>query len=632
MKHFFLRFLCLVILSFTVNADEKEILRLKKGEYQYYYLTGDYTTAMNRLAQLKHDGSVQATNPETEEVNLQQAIMLLSLGLHEQAQDLFAEVATTDNNHSSILWFNLAKRWYQLGEYQSAIDSIEQINVSVQQAAQFGVKRIEEAQFIKAASYIELGRHKHAQELIASMNLRSIWTGYARHNFLLAMFEGNTSGRSLSLLIEDALYYLPATDEGRNLKDRINLIAALHFFESGKNRSVEKHLKRISLDGPYTPVALLQLGWNYVEQGKYERALQPWRELQTRFNGFEVDVMESMLGVPHVLELIQAHTQALKTFESSEEKFFAMKQAVINAKNSLEANSWLDDWILQQPDNKWGLPTDLDKTLPLTETTGFLQGLVTTEEFVNKLLQYREFSLLSDTLEEHTQNLKLWLALVEIRERESKVKEAVVTIDDAEKTLSLAKIQLTDLQNYLAQSTNDIFALPSALEDKKIAALSKAAKAIELLNQENKASRDLAPYKKRWSRVRGVFLWQMHEEKPRKQWQLKQELLVLDKIIKRTEVQLLETRLAKQWAPKAWQGLKQRIVKLLTQTSEIKALVEDSKNESKQQLMFIAKSYLTDLSIRINDYLAQTRLSIARLYDDALQASVKSEDSLEKGL
>lgn len=632
MKHFFLRFLCLVILSVTVNADEKEILRLKKGEYQYYYLTGDYTTAMNRLTQLKNDGSLLADNPATKDANLEQAIMLLALGLHEQAQALFTEVAATDNNNASILWFNLAKRWFELGEYQSAIDSIEQIKISPQQADQFGVKRIEEAQFIKAASYIELGMHKQAQELIASMNLNSIWTGYARHNYLLAMFGGNTSGRSLSLLIEDAIFYLPSTDEGKNLKDRVNLIAALHFFESGKNRAVEKYLQRISLDGPYTPVALLQLGWNYVEQGQYDRALQPWRELQTRFNGFESDVMESMLAVPHILELMRAHTQALKTFEAAEEQFSAMKKAVVNANNTLEASSWFEDWINQQPHNQWGLATDLDKILPLTETAGFLRDLISSEDFVNKLVEYREFSLLSDTLVEHERNLQLWLTLVEKRERESRVKEAAVALKNAEKTLSLAKIQLTDLQNYLSQSNTDLFALPSAVEEKKIASLSSAAKAIELLDQNNKASRDLEPYKKRWSRVRGVFLWQMHADKPSKQWQLNKELIVLDNVIKRTEIQLLEARLAKQWSPKAWQGMKERIALALEKISTVKMLALDGKSESKQQMVLISKAYLTDFTHRINDYLAQTRLSIARLYDDALQVSIKAEDSLEKGL
>jgi hypothetical protein len=625
MKQHILRFFCLITLCLPVLANQQEITRLNKGELQYHYLTGDYTSALQRLAQLKKDGDIADS-----ETDFMQATMLLALGLQSDAQTLFEKTQNIKNITSSNSWFELAKYWFELAEFESVIDSIDQIKITAEQSAEFGIDKIAEAQFMKATAYIALGQHRKAQELIAKMDKNSIWTGYARHNHILAMFEGNNSGRSLPLLIQEAIFYMPKTDEGSHVRDRINLIAALHYSAVGMQRAVEKHLKAINLDGPYTPPALLQLGWNYVEQERYSLALQPWRELQTRFNSFEPDVMESMLGVPHVLEQMEANTQALKTLESVEEKFSAMKQAVLSANNSHDINIWLSNWIAKQSNKTWGSRATLDVTFSMTETTSFLRGLVSAPDFINHLVDYRDQVLLSEYLTEKEQSLQLWLSLVEKRQQQSKVDEATIKLNMAATQLASAKQQLTNLEDYLSQSYIDLFSLPNSLEQKKITAVSRTAKAIERLAQENKANRDLDPYKQRWRRVRGVFLWQMHENKPQKQWQLQKELSVMDAYIQRTETQLLETRLAKQWSPIAWQGMKARIEVLLEKTSQLKALANANQETQRQWLTTSAITYLDKLTIRINDYLAQSRLSIARLYDDALQRYVAAQDNAEQ--
>lgn len=602
------------------DADESEVLRLKKGEYYYHYLTGDFPSAMNQLAQWRSNGGTIAN-----EADVMEAAMLLSLGLHEQAQAIFEKIQQDGSSASSQSWFYLAKRWFELGNPDATLYSIKQMD-----SAEVSLDVIAEAQFMKASSFIELGEHKKAQKQIANMSREGIWTGYARHNYILAMFDGNNSGQSLALLIEDATFYLPVTEEGKNLRDRIHLISALHFLQGGKNRSAEKHLKSISLDGPYTPAALLQYGWTMVEQGKYDQALQPWRELQTRFNRFDPEVMESMLGVPHVLELISAHTQSLKTFEVTELRLTAMKSAVNEINQGLAENTWLEQWIMQQEDQSWGWQADIEKTMPLNDTSAVLKELLVDGAFVNKITEYRDLVLLTDYLAEKEENLRLWVTLVEKRERESKAGEAIPVLNDASEKLASVKLELKNLQSYLKQSDSDLYALPTAIEDSKIGLLARSAKTIERLVRVNKASRNVEQYKQRWARVKGVFLWQMNEDKPVKQWQLKKELTEMSDLIKRADIQLLETRLAHQWSPSAWIGMKERVLALLAKTSAIKQIALQVKQESKASLVVESKLYLNDLAYRINDYLSQARLSIARLYDDALQRYVASGELPEK--
>jgi len=612
-----MNFLLTLLLVFTANhvysqGNEQEVLRLKKGEYYYHYLTGDFPSAMNQLKQWRNsEGSI------ADEANVMEAAMLLSLGLHQKAQNIFGEIQQGDSKASAQAWFYLARRWFELGEYSSALESINNI-----EALALKPKMLGEAQFMKAASFIELGEHKKAQVMIINMPRGSIWTGLARHNYILAMFDGNNSGQSLALLIEDATFYLPDTEEGRNLRDRIHLISALHFLQSGKNRSAEKHLKKMSLAGPYAPTALLQFGWAKVEQGEYDQSLQPWRELQTRYNRFDPEVMESMLGVPHVLELMNANTQALNIYELTEKRLLSMKILLTEMNNGLAENTWLEDWVINQNDQSWGWQANIESTLPFNDTAAVLQQLVSDKKIVNQMREYRDLLILTDYLTEKEESLRLWITLVDKRERISKARIVIPIIEKASEDLREAEIKLKQMQGYLQRSNQEVFALPNDSEELKVGLLASTAGTIEQLMEINKASRDVTVYQQRWARVKGVFLWQMNTAKVNKQWELKKQLVAMERLINEADIQLIETRLASQWSPASWQGMKAKILTILTKTSELKKLAKQAKVESKASLLAVASDFLNDFTYRINDYLSQSRLSIARLYDDALQEYV----------
>lgn len=613
---------CLIICASLscAHANEHEILRLQKGEYYYHYLTGDFPNAMNQLKLLSSHEQVI-----TDELKIMEATMMLSLGLQEQAHAIFTEVGQASHQVSAQSWFFLARRWFELGHYESVLASLSNIDIT-----KLNADSRAETQFMKAASLIEVGEYKKALVDINGMERSSIWTGLVRHNLILAMFNGNISGQSLTRLIEDATFYLPDTDEGKNLRDRINLIAALHFLKIGKHRTAEKHLKRISLAGPYTPIALLQYGWAKVEQGQYEEALQPWRELQIRFNKFSPEVIESMLGVPHVLELMYASTQALNVYEETEKKLLSMKTLLVQMHSGLADNPWLEQWVLNQDDQSWGGQQNIDKMLPFNDTAEVLHQLFTDKKQVNQITEYRDLYLMTDYLAEKEKSLKLWLTLVDKRENISKSRNLLPMLERSNLQLVTIKQELKIMQDKLNQSESEFFALPNDDQAKKINLLTKTAQDIEMLTQINKASRDVRGYQQRWNRVKGILLWQMEAEKVSKQWQLKKQLVSMGQLLKATDTQLLETRLANKWEPVAWLGMKEKILKVLAHVTRLKASAEQTLSASKATLLADSSLYLESQIDRINDYLSQSRLSIARLYDEALQRQVAlSEEGLQ---
>lgn len=621
--------LCCIVLSFLfltsfAQSDEDEILRLKKGEYYFYYLMGDYPSAINQLAQWRKD-DVQTplisrsnkANHLSEEADMMEATILLSLGLYEQAEDIYLKIKESDRTVSSSTWFYLAQRWFEIENYEAVLYSIDNID-----AAEVDLEVISESQFMRATSYLELGMYKEAQQQIESMPRTSIWAGYARHNYLLAMFYGNSSGKSLPLLVSESVFYLPESKEAIRLKDRIYLMSAIHFLQENNPQTAAKLLRKISLDGPFTSVALLHYGWALLEQGRYESALQPWRELQTRYDETNPDVMESMVGVPQILELMNANTQSLKAFESVETKLLKLKSTVTDVQSGIDSNIWLETWINEQHNKEWGYQSNVDEILTYDSQSKILKELIIDQSFINKMAEYRDFVLLTDSLNEKEHDLLQWRVLAQQRERESKILEANSLITETENKLSVAKAGLLNLQEYLDQSNDDLFSLTNSEQASRFTTLVESSKVITRLIKDNKASRDIEQYKKRWMRVKGVFIWNMNEDKPYKQWALKKELLATEKAIKKTELQLSETLFAKQRSPEAWVGMIDRIDNLLAKVIKTKQFALGAKATSKDALLIITKDYLNDLIYRVNDYLAKTRISIARLYDDALQKNI----------
>ena len=145
----------------------------------------------------------------------------------------------------------------------------------------------------------------------------------------------------------------------------------------------------------------------------------------------------------------------------------------------------------------------------------------------------------------------------------------------------------------------------------------------------NSATRNVDLYQQRWARINGVLLWQVNEMKPSVQWQLQRDVINSKRYIAQAENQLLETRLADKWSGSSWQGLTVRLNDALQKTSSVKESIEKEKIESKNRLIAKAQQFLSLQEQRITDYLARSRLSIARLYDEALQRKIARGDVSE---
>ncbi|MEC9256255.1 MAG: hypothetical protein VX771_10725, partial [Pseudomonadota bacterium] len=320
-----------------VNEDAEK--RLLRGNFYYSYLVGEYYQTLYYLREWKElIGS--DTTPETE-AEVMRAAVYLSLGLEDQAEDLFYAVFEEGGSASGDAWYFLTQRLFSAGFYGRA----EQAARNALAASPALSRRYDqELSYLLVSSISEQDRVEEALIVVKGMEDASIWTGYARYNLILAMVRQNFRSRDIEATIDEGIFYLPDNEEGTALRDRILLISGIAAMERDKHAMANRYFSDVTLESVFTPPALLHYGWNLLAQWRYEDAIQPWRILQQLYDEYHPAVVESYLAVPHTLELIDAVNQSVLAYERVEARLTDMVGELKQLNQEESLGNWLDEW------------------------------------------------------------------------------------------------------------------------------------------------------------------------------------------------------------------------------------------------------------------------------------------------
>jgi hypothetical protein len=259
--------------------------------------------------------------------------------------------------------------------------------------------------------------------------------------------------------------------------------------------------------------------------------------------------------------------------------------------------------------------------------------MLSEDTMVNNLREYRDLEILTQYLKEKEHDLKLWKNMLKRRRFEALGRDVTPQFIRAERVIVESKNTYDMLLKILNESDKNGFALATIKQQNSLQALTSSTLSLERILTLNSPTRNVDLYQQRWSRVNGLLLWQMNEMKPRMQWQLQRDLINTKHYISLTQQQLKETKLASQWSGSSWYGLESRVDSLLLRTTLLQKTSEENKLLIRNELISNTHNYLVAQQKRIKDYLAQSRLSIARLYDEALQRRLALGDvSLEEAL
>ena len=601
-----------------VSDDAEE--RLLRGNFYFSYLTGDYYRTLYYLRQWKQLIGSEGT-PETE-AEVMRAAVYLSLGLEDQAEDLFYQVFNPGAGASGDAWYFLAQRLFSAGYYARA----EQAARNALAATPVMSSRFQqELRYLLVSSISEQDRIEEAVAAMQGMRDASIWTGYARYNLILAMQRQNYRSRDIESTVDEAIYYLPEDEEGTALRDRILLISGIAAMERDKLVMANRYFSDVTLESVFTPPALLHYGWNLLAQWRYEDAIQPWRILQQLYDEYHPAVVESYLAVPHTLELVDAVNQSVLAYERVEDRLSVMVDELkqLNQRDSLGA--WLGEWRDENQQEDWGWQRQKLTDLPQSQVTRFAQGLLKEETFNQELARLHDLDRIRADLAKAQYQLGLWQDVLEQRRANLEALGGEALLDELEARQMDVLRDILAVQDRLLDEDETVFSFASKADEVRISRLHNVVPAVTTLQKIGTPTRDLAPYKERWRRMRGLQLWSIYEAQPQRKWDTERDHMILRSDTDKLFRQLENTRTSLIWADSYWQGFPERVQQLKTRIVEFDVIVADLQQEQESVLTDMARDYLTELDERLTLYLAQARLALARLYDDSLQQEFGSE-------
>jgi tetratricopeptide (TPR) repeat protein len=609
-----------------LGVNDGAELRVLRGNFYYSYLIGDYYRTLYYLERWQTLAGLEDT-PELE-AEVMRAAVYLALGLETEAEQTFYQVFQQGGSASGDAWYFLAQRLFGAGLYERAELSARN---ALSAEPKVSSQNDQETRYLLSSSISQQDRIEEAEAALDGMRDKSIWTGYARYNLVLAMTRQNYKSQVLERVVDESIYYLPKTDEGTALRDRTLLISGIAAMERDKHKLANQYFREITLESVFSAPALLHYGWNLLAQWKYEDAIQPWRILQHTYDEYHPAVIESLLAVPHTLELVDAVNQSVLAYERIEDTLSVMVDELKAVNQAEGIKSWLGEWRANNAVQDWGWQRQALTDLQDSEVTRFTQGLLDDDLFVRELETLHDLDRIYADLLKFKRDLALWAdILVQRRERLEAIGGDALLDSLEERQMDVLRATLA-VQDRLLDEEETVFSYASRADKVRVERLRNVVPAVTHLQKVGTPTRNLNPYKERWRRMRGLQLWAIYEAQPQRQWDTQRDHMIMRAETDKLFAQLENTRTSLVWADSSWRGFPERVNAAQTNVDTALERVEALQQRQETVLTEITQNYLTELDERLTLYLAQSRLALARLYDDSLQneMSIDMEETEE---
>jgi len=232
------------------------------GEALYYAQQGHYFDALERLdAELGQHRAVDEPALDSMYRSLHEAEFSvgdfeLNYRMHHRAGRAITAVleGAVDEAVRNDAAYRLARIHFQKGQLEDALHALDRIVGEVPDDIAGGVE------FLRANTYIGLGRHAEAAEVLRRLQSSESLTGFAAYNFGIALLEDSRRQDAIEQL--DRAGQIQSTDEAvLAIRDKSNFVLGTLLVEDQQFDRAKQSFDRVRLEGPYSNAALLASGW-----------------------------------------------------------------------------------------------------------------------------------------------------------------------------------------------------------------------------------------------------------------------------------------------------------------------------------------------------------------------------------
>jgi len=625
-------------LVLAAEQPKTEVADLRYGVALFHYYQQDYIPAISELmvADARDGIRGHGNNPE-----LIAGGLSLAFGMQNHAEQLFARLLQDNSRPQGVrdaAWFYLGKLQYARGDWASATASFSRVSET------FNEDLLAEMHALQINLHIK-------QNDLAPFSLNTIeqrkleqWEPYALYNLGAANARNGdmkTAREFFSELTAHSYQDSQTRAEYLTLQDKAHTAIGYAYLHEQSYLAAIDEFRKVRLEGMESNQALLGYGWAAIAQEKYAEAIRPWQVLQQRSLLFPA-AQEALLALPFAYEKLKAPGEALREYENAEKLLQQEINLVSDMRATLTAGELLT-LVSSKPVSASALPELEKKNEPGTLTalitddgqnwlklsgtsiiktrSIYLRELFAQNDFQSAVLDLRDLLKMQKLLQEWQPKLAAYTDLLHQKQAWRQQKEQQLAQQSLAQQQAEIEQERATLVARLARikANNDYIALADAQTRKRYAAVERSTARIARLKAEGQ---DTADYEERLWLSRGILLWQAAQDFPVNIAALEDAVNDMDIAIANIKANRakVETVVAngQDLQPfferiKTQQGEIERQLQALNSVIDVRAEILRGKVDA--QLESHAK--------RLNRYLAQSHLAVARLYDTALRKQAR---------
>ncbi len=603
--------------SLAFGAKKKEeplssVADLRYGVTLYHYYQGDYFDALSELYVAKERGGISGhkDNPEIIEGGIS-----LAFGMHETASDIFNRLLTEDRPAKvrNAAWLNLGKLAYQRGLWATANESINHMNTD---DIRYEVDI--ERRALAVNTLIHLGDLAGAESALAELDAElakkdpTAWPYYLHHN--LASAYGRTGQFQQAITHYQQVYASELTEKSlepdlqQALRDKAHTAAGFSLLALNQYQDAQQEFNQVRLTNGLANQALLGSGWAAYGQEKYADAIRPWQELLRR-DSDAPEVQEAMLALPYVYEKMGAQGEALFAYLDAESNYEIELARIDEAERKLQDIDLLPLLNLEVDRNSTWLNTP---DLIETPVINYLQRLVAKNLFQARVQELRDLTALLEELKGWEAKLVDYQDLISARIDQRLAQETEIRERNYAQIINDAVAQKSRIDAIIAniESNRDYLALITDADTNDL--IDRAEKSV---NTAKIAGDQVSARKAAQAKLfYGILYWNASQDYHDRIWELKEQSRQLETNITELKQSFAKVQdastLAPDIAPMAVR-LDDAQVQITDKQTRLSNLLTDVEADLKEGLL----AELDSQKQRVRFYLAETKLSIARLYD-----------------
>ena len=623
-------------------ADAKEkpktsVADLRYGVALYHYYQQDYIAALAELMVADTRDGIQGhgDNPE-----LIAGGVSLAFGMQHHAEGVFNQILQDERRPQSVrdaAWFYLGKLHYSRGDWAAAEQSFARVSREFKPSLRAQMQALQINIRIRNKNYTDL-----TLDNIDSDELRS-WSPYTFYNLGAAHArEGNfaSAQQFFNELIDIDVVDNPVRrKEQWALQDKAYTAMGYSYLAEKKYAAAIREFTKVRLDGVFANQALLGYGWAAVAQEEYDEALRPWQLLHSRSLMYPA-VQESLLALPFAYEKLGAQGEAVNAYQSAEELLAREINLIRDMRATLTEGELLTlvgseplsaedaKKVLRGDDAEAGALTavvtddgqnwlKLDTTSIIKTRSAYLNELFAKNTFQTAVLDLRDLLRLQTLLQNWLPKLDAYRELLLQKQAQRDRQEQQLAQHSALQQEQKLQLECATLAQQLAQiSSSDNY---MALADDETRALYvRIERGQQTIARMKSAGQDTSELETRIKMFGGILLWRAAQQYPAQLAAQQGELKSIDA----TLVNIAQTRNNIEEITATSIDIQPTLARLQVLQKEVSVHLENTDQLIAQQSRLLRQQVDQQLAAhekRLNNYLAQAHLAVARLYDAELR-------------